>query len=185
VPEEARVRSGLWTPAALLAVAAAVVVLVNTVPKEGPRDPPTPRASVTRREDVAFEVPVVAVAHTRLSTSIVRGVDGVCASTHCCPTQVRTFGSDAPIARVIAHYQALGYGYAAPPLISQGAGDPKTSGTYLRWLGELPGDRIHRRLVNVATGPTAERPGWRTVFEVSRAVCTDRAAPPPEDRPRH
>jgi hypothetical protein len=185
VPEEARVRSGLRTPAALLAVAAAVVVLVNAVPKDDPGDPPTPRASITHREDVPFEVPVVAVTHTRLSTSIARGPDRPCDSTHCCPTQVRTFGSDAPIARVIAHFQALGYGYAAPPLISQGAGNPKTSGTYLRWLGELPGDRIHWRLVNVATGPTAEQPGWRTVFEVSRAVCTDGAAPPPEDWPRH
>ncbi len=183
--EGARVRAGRWTPAGLIAVAAVVVVLVNAAPRHTGGDPATPSPTSVRRASVTLRIPLVTLDRTRLARRTLGGATGPCDGTRCCSTEVRTFGSEAPIARVIAHFQGMGYGYAAPPLTRQGTGDPKTSGTYLRWLGELPGGRAHRRIVNVATGSIAERPGWRTVFEVSRATCGNDAARPPEDWPRH
>ena len=183
--EGTRVRAGRWTPAGLVVVAAVVVVLVNAAPRRAGSDPPTPSPTALHRTTATLRTPLVALERTRLARRTVGGDARSCDGAHCCPTEVRTFGSEAPIARVIGHFQGIGYGYAAPPLTSQGTGDPKTSGTYLRWLGELPGDRIHRRIVNVATGSIAERPGWRTIFEVSRAACGNGAGRPPEDWPRH
>ena len=183
--EGARVRAGRWTPAGLIAVAAVVVVLVNAAPRRTGDDPPTASPTAVHRSTIPVRTPPIALERTPLARRTAGGSARTCDASDCCPTEIRTFGSDEPIAHVSAHFQGMGYAYAAPALTSQGTGDPKTSGTYLRWLGELPGDRIHRRIVNVATGSIAERPGWRTVFEVSRAACGNGAGPPPEDWPRH
>ena len=169
----------------LIALAAVVFILVNAAPRRPGGDPPTGSPTAVHRARVTVRTPAIAIERTRLARRTVDGSARSCDGTHCCPTETHTFGSDEPIANVIAHFQAMGYGYAAPPLTSQGTGDPKTSGTYLRWLGELSGDRLHRRIVNVAIGSIADRPGWRTVFEVSRAACGNGAGPPPEDWPRH
>lgn len=172
--DEPRIRRGGWAYAALIAVALVVFAVVNAASRGAGDRRPDPRAASTppATPDVGtLGLGGPSIPGIRLAPRTVRGVGPHCEQTTCCPTEVLTYATSATIDRVIAYFQAHGYRYAAPPLVSAGNGDPHTSGTYLRWLGELPGDVHHWRLANVATGPVDGHPRWTTVFRVTRARC--------------
>jgi hypothetical protein len=178
-----RVGGGTWIYLVLAAVAIGVFALVNAASSPNPGAVATAAPTLS---DAPIVPAVIPIGATRLAPRTVRGAGSHCARASCCPTRVRTFGTPADIEAVIGTFQSRGYRYAAPPLVAPVSGDPKTSGTYLRWLGELPGNARTWRQVNVATGMISQRPRWRTVYQVARARC-DRAGTltPPEDWPRH
>ncbi len=182
--QAARVRRGGWTYVGLVAVAVSIFAAVNVASAPGGGTVPTAAPSPSEEPIVPAVTPIGA---TRLAPRTVRGAGPYCERATCCPTRVATFGTAADITKVIGAFQGRGYRYAAPPLIAPGGGDPKTSGSYVRWLGQLPGDARTWRQVNVATGPVAGRPAWTSVYEVAQPRCTGKDAPalPPEDWPRH
>lgn len=171
---QGRAQGGGWIFSFLAALALGVFVLVNHA-SSGSR---TERVTDARPEvgtPIVHPRPLVTAARplvsTRLAGRTVNGDGSHCGPDRCCPTRVRSFGTRADIARVVASFQRRGFRYAAPPLVAPVSGDPKTNGTYLRWLGERPGDAGTWRLVNVATGAIDGIPQWETVFRVSRARC--------------
>lgn len=171
---EGRARRGGWTYVILAALALGVFLVVNHVSASSEAPPAAATASSTLAPGI--DRPPLAIAtrplvSTRLTPGTVPGPAPHCGRGGCCPTRVRTFGTRADITRVIAAFQHRGFRYAAPPLVAPVSGDPRTSGTYLRWLGELPGDARSWRLVNVATGALDGHPNWQTVFQVSQARC--------------
>lgn len=172
---EGRSRGGAWTYVVLAALALTVFAVVN---RASSADAPPVAAAPSSSTPTALPDPspisvitVQPLVSTRLAPGTTPGPGPHCTRTTCCSTRVSTFGTDADISRVIAAFQHRGYAYAAPPLVAPVSGDAKTSGTYLRWLGELPGDTGSWRLVNVSTGAMNGRTNWKTVFEVSRADC--------------
>ncbi len=169
-----RAQGGGWTFPVLAALALAVFVLVDHA-SSGSRTARVTDARPAIGTPIMHPRPVLAAPRplvtTRLARLTPRGAGPHCGPSRCCPTRVRGFGTRADIARVIASFQRRGFRYAAPPLVAPVSGDPKTTGTYLRWLGERPGDAGAWRLVNVATGAIDGVPGWETVFRVSRMRC--------------
>jgi len=174
---EARARKGGWVYAALALLALGVFLVVNRASSSS-RSPEEAVGSASVQSPAPdrspLEVTIRPVVSTRLAPRTVRGIGPHCEQTMCCPTRVSTFGVHADISRVIAFFQRRGFQYAAPPLVAPVSGDPRQGGTYLRWLGELPGDAKSWRLVNVVTGSMNEHPNWETVFQVSRTRCRSR-----------
>jgi hypothetical protein len=169
-----RAQGGGWTFPVLAALALAVFVLVNHA-SSGSRTGRVTDALPAIGTPIVHPRPVVTAARPLVSILLARRTVSRagphCGPGRCCPTRVRSFGTRADIVRVIARFQRRGFRYAAPPLVAPVSGDPKTTGTYLRWLGERPGDARAWRLVNVSTGAIDGVPGWETVFRVSRMRC--------------
>jgi hypothetical protein len=189
-----RRRRGIGGPLALLILALCVVWGVNALRSSPVRPPataapstdPLPSTADVARTIASRPQPLRPVA-TRIAAMVKHGVNPFCSHGRCCRTSAATFGTRASIAEVIAYFQARRFHYAAPPLVTSGSGDPHTSGTYLRWLGERGSTPLGWRQANVAMGSVVDRPQWRTIFTVSRARCGRPFVPhpPPADLPPH
>jgi hypothetical protein len=191
--EAPRASHGIAGPLVLLVVGLVVFWGVNTLssaPAGSLDASPTRSASPSVVTEAAPSIGPRPLPHrpvsVRLPPWVAGGASPFCAHGRCCRTSVTTFGTRTPIARVIAFFQGRRFHYAAPPLTMSGSGDPHTSGGYLRWLGERGTSPQSWRQANVARGSIVKRPGWATVFTVSRAHCSPPFAPhttPAE--PRH